>query len=811
MADVKKHSQKLENKNAVTVDSLQQEVVGLLDEIDLLIKSTQADLDSASKSKYSRFQKQINAAGQNVADLKLRMAIVAPMKAGKSTIINAIAGQELLPNCAVAMTTIPTEIIFDSKIAESTLILSQHTQDLFNNLKQDLQAKVEAQGLEALQQSLNRYPHLLELFAKIAHGEESILEAEIVGRREIIAALNYLNHLIRIYSVIEPSKDPLAQLQDIPQINTPCLSIGKTRQSKTLGDLAIIDTPGPNEAGNGLRLTAVVEEQLRRSAIILIVLDFTQFNNDAAETIKKQIQPIVESIGVDNLYVLVNKIDQRRDGDMSSEQVKDFVLADLGLDQERHQKRIFEVAAIRAFTAAKFLLEIQQNPRIKLLEIKSLASLAKEVLGIDWDEELEDITVKIMIQKAIKLWRKSGFAPFMDSAIAELMADVAPQCFGNALNLSRNHLLAIKDDLSLRQNAISQDTLKIQSEIESLETDLNSIETCRQSLSAIAEIKIKLQQNLQNILEQLHAEAKINIEDLLLDREYQQADAIQKADINARNLLLSNVGYFELFPKWVSDNLKANVEYKLKGNISFKTEAEAEQFTQNTIAKAKERLEQLILKISENIETTVSECRHELKTFLVAETEAIVERAKNRLQTNFEVTLDLPSPIIKAEQNINPESKLIKTKSRLVDGGYEEKLVKKRAWYYWFGVIPFQSQEKIKKPLTKEDYYAVSVHEIIKQINLANNSFLDEIKKKISAYIEQDLHQQVDKFFLQLDKYLNSYLDSLQQSQSDHKLSLEERENLAKSLSILLPKTTDYIKQTDDCIRKTNEITAKVK
>ena len=38
------------------------------------------------------------------------MTIIAPMKAGKSTIINSIIGQELLPSHSAAMTTLPTAI-----------------------------------------------------------------------------------------------------------------------------------------------------------------------------------------------------------------------------------------------------------------------------------------------------------------------------------------------------------------------------------------------------------------------------------------------------------------------------------------------------------------------------------------------------------------------------------------------------------------------------------------------------------------------------------------------------------------------------
>ena len=803
MVDNKTDSQEL--GTAINVDSLQQDVIGLLDEINLLIDDTQADLDTLAECKYGQFQAQIAAAVKNVADLQLRMAIVAPMKAGKSTIINAIAGQELLPSCAVAMTTIPTEIVFNAHIDQPTLYLTPKTLDLFKNLERDLKQKVDELGIEPLQQRLDRYPHLVDLFTNIATSSNFVLTEQIVGRKAIADTLNRLNHGIRLYSVIEPTKDAIAQLQDVPQIQTPWLSIGKSKELKTSGSLTIIDTPGPNEAGEGLRLSAVVEEQLRRSSIVLVVLDFTQLNSEAAESIKKQIQPIVASIGTDNLYILVNKVDQRREGDMTPEQVKNFVVADLGLT-DSDGSRVFEVAAVRAFTATKFLLEVQQNPRIKLLEIKSLTSLAQEVLGIDWDDELEDINVKIMAKKALKLWRKSGFAPFTDSAIAALMANAAPQCINNALNLSRNHLLAIRDDLSLRSNAISQDTVKIQQEIESLENDLSHLGSCRDRLSGMAEVKIKLQQNLDSLLKQLKTEATIDVENFFAGEEYQQADAIRKADINARNLLLSNLGDFELFPKWVSENLKAGIEYKTSGTVSFKTELEAEYFTSEAIAKAKKRLEELILKVSQDIENEIKQARQDLEKFLIEETKDIIERAKDRLQTNFEIELCLPSPIINSDREIQIEKQLVKTKSRLVDDGYEERLVKKRAWYYWFGVVPFYSQEKHRKPYKKEDYYAVSVHEVVEQINISSDAFINGIQEKINLYLEQELHHQVDRFFIKLDEYLGSYLNSLQQAQSDHKLSLEQRDKLAQSIEKLVPQTINFINQADDYLEQAQQI-----
>ncbi|MGD1921284.1 MAG: dynamin family protein [Pleurocapsa sp.] len=788
----------------IDIDILQQDVIELLDEINLLIDDTQSDLENVAKVKYDRFQSQIAAAGKNVADLQLRMAIVAPMKAGKSTIINAIAGQELLPSCAVAMTTIPTEIAFNNEIKQPILNLTEDTINLFQDIVEEFREQADTLGLDVLQEKLSRHPHLLDLFAKIISSDSFSLDAETVGKKAISDTLIYLNHVIRICSVINPAQDRIAQLKDVPYIQAPRLKIGKNRKIEAQGNLTIIDTPGPNEAEEGLRLTAVVEEQLRRSSIVLVILDFTQLNTKAAKTIKQQIKPIVESIGINNLYVLINKIDQRREGDITSEQVQQFVAADLGLNSDSN--RVFEVAAIRAFAATKFLLEVQQTPKIQLLDIKSLTSLAQEVLGIDWDEELDDITVKIMAKKAGKLWRKSGFATFIESAIATLIANAAPKCLNNALSLSRYHLLSIRDDLNLRNNAINKDAAKIQAEIESLEKDLSYLTSCRDRLSTMADIKIKLQQNLQKILERLKSEAVIDVENFFAGEEYQQADAIKKADINARNLLLSNLNDFELFPKWVSDNIRTSIEYKASGTIPFKTEAEAEVFTQKSVARAKKHLEELILKVSEDIEIEIKQAREDLEKFLIDETTEIIERAKNRLQTTFEIELHLPSPIIHDDREIEIDHKLVKTKSRLVDDGYEEKLVKKRAWYYWFGVVPFYSQEKYKKPYKKEDYYAVSVHEVANQINISSENFIDGIQEKVTVYLEKDLHQQVDNFFIKLDEYLSGYLNSLQQSQSDRQLSLEKREHLLNSLAKLVPHATDCIDKADNYLEKTQSI-----
>ncbi|MCI5151443.1 MAG: dynamin family protein, partial [Candidatus Electrothrix sp. MAN1_4] len=82
--------------------ALQQQSITQLEQISQFF----SDLNTADSRRYQEHIKhQLNL----LERLELRMTIVAPMKAGKSTIINALIGQELLPSHSAAMTTLPTE------------------------------------------------------------------------------------------------------------------------------------------------------------------------------------------------------------------------------------------------------------------------------------------------------------------------------------------------------------------------------------------------------------------------------------------------------------------------------------------------------------------------------------------------------------------------------------------------------------------------------------------------------------------------------------------------------------------------------
>ncbi len=74
------------------------------------------------------------------------------------------------------------------------------------------------------------------------------------------------------------------------------------------GQLAILDTPGPNEAGQP-HLQKMLNEQLARASAVLAVMDYTQLKSISDEEVRQAIAAVGKSVP---LYALVNKFDQKR-------------------------------------------------------------------------------------------------------------------------------------------------------------------------------------------------------------------------------------------------------------------------------------------------------------------------------------------------------------------------------------------------------------------------------------------------------------------------------------------------------------------
>lgn len=751
------------------VQILQSEVVSLLEQIRSLMLRASATLKSdrtTTEDAYAEFQKEVEKELSKVKNLELVMAIVAPMKAGKSTIVNAIIGQNLLPSRNAAMTTLPTEIILNDAISEPVLVLHPRTVSIIQASLRSLQSLIDQKGLKWAQKKLEQHPHLQELLENIATEIwGAFTHNRTQGREEIVKVLTGLNDLIRLCSLIDPAVDPLRSITDVPQIETPFVRPQLASQSQQMGNLIIVDTPGPNEAGENLRLAGVVASQLQQSSIVLIVLDFTQLKTKASEEIKQEVQKVIELRGKETLYVLVNKVDQRTDEDMTTEQVRQFVAAQFGIGSSGDTDRVFEISARDAFCATNFLLEIQQKATdVSIAEMKTARALAQQSFGALWKRTLEKATVEQMQDAAQEVWELSGFAPFLDRAVNALVESAAPRCMRSALNLCHGRLEQLRDDVKLRRSAMATDAGELQKQIKALEEDLHHLDLCRSRLKQVDTIKKQLRQQLNDVL---------------------------------KNLSGSEPPY---------DVLKS---FDGESTKVFNYQSSAESFQEDAERKITDKVDSLLEEARSETERLLEKSRKDLTLLLERETEPIIERARQRLNQTFKVSLSFPSPSLSSDEIgfARPRRGAVEKKTRYWTESYVDyETTYERRWFSLW-LVKHEKVVPVTKSRSKsEDYYVVSKSELISRFKESVRDNVEKVRERIDQYLQEDFQHQISAFFNNLDEYLGSYRDSLRQAQESQKFDSERKQQLMQTLESLVPEADQQIRQTEIYLEQTDKL-----
>jgi GTPase Era involved in 16S rRNA processing len=756
--------------NQPNIQALQSNVVNLLGEISSLMNraSTALSADSSGR-KYTDFRNQVDNECRRVKNLELVMAIVAPMKAGKSTIINAIIGQNLLPSRNAAMTTLPTEIVLSADISEPILTLSPEIIRVFQNTLTALQSQIDKNGIQWAQQKLSQHPHLMDLLENIRCSIWGfVTRAETIGREEIIKTLTGLNDVIRLCTIIDPSIDPLRALTDVPQIETPFLRSQLTTQSEQMGNLIIVDTPGPNEAGENLKLTDVVAKQLKQSSIVLIVLDFTQLKTKAAEEVKQEVQKVIKLRGKDTLYVLVNKVDQRTDNDMTPEQVRQFVAAELGIGDSGNKDRVFEIAARWAFCATNFLLEFQQHQVDDIQQRETVQTLAQQAFGAMWKRTLQKANVDQLHEAAQCVWEESGFSLFLEKAINALMDSAAPRCIKSALNLSRSRLEQLRNDVKLQQGAIAANAGELEKQIQALEADLDHLEVCKSRLRQVDAVKTELQRDIANLLKQVS----------------------------------NSEPPYDVLQKFGGERKKTFNHYSI-----------ATLFQEESEKKIIERVNTLLDDARTETRRLITKSQRDLVVLLEREIEQIIQQAQKRLNQAFKINLSFQPPKISSNEIsfVKPRRGSVETKTRSwteteyytdYETRYERRFYTLWLWKHEKTVSVRKSRELTKS----EDYYEVSKSDVVARFKESIKANVKQVEQRIEQYIQDDFQHQIDAFFQNLDDYLGSYRDNLRQAQENQKLDGEKKHQLMKMLESLVPEADAQINKAENYLQDASRL-----
>ena len=190
-------------------------------------------------------QATLNNELRKITRLEMVLAIVGTMKAGKSTTINAIVGTEVLPNRNRPMTALPTLIRHTPGQKEPVLHFS-HVAPI-DALMKVLQQRVRECDRQRLTQTLEIDKDMNLLLQHIENGVA--FERYYLGAQPIFHCLKSLNDLVRLSKALEADFPfaAYAAIEHIPVIEVEFVHLAG--QASYPGQLTLLDTPGPNEAG----------------------------------------------------------------------------------------------------------------------------------------------------------------------------------------------------------------------------------------------------------------------------------------------------------------------------------------------------------------------------------------------------------------------------------------------------------------------------------------------------------------------------------------------------------------------------------
>ncbi|EJA4514619.1 dynamin family protein [Escherichia coli] len=238
----------------------------MVDEPDVLSDSKNENGLLFDKRKALKRIEELEGEQIKTARREMVLAVVGTMKAGKSTTINAIVGQEILPNRNRPMTSVPTLIRHVPGKTEPVLHL-EHIQPV-RNLLITLQEKLATPAGQQVAQSLQQTGDTRELLDILA--DDVWLKNEYHGEDEIFTGLASLNDLVRLAAAMgtEFPFDEYAEVQKLPVIDVAFSHL--VGMDACQGTLTLLDTPGPNEAGQP-QMEMMMRDQLQKASAVLAV------------------------------------------------------------------------------------------------------------------------------------------------------------------------------------------------------------------------------------------------------------------------------------------------------------------------------------------------------------------------------------------------------------------------------------------------------------------------------------------------------------------------------------------------------------
>ena len=762
-----KHIDDYTRKKVLELLYTQRDFLSELSNTKDLLKSEKEDNQKRNldKEDIGQWIKTLNDEIQKVDRLEMTLAVVGTMKAGKSTTINAIVGTEVLPSRNQPMTTLPTLIRHEPGIRTPRLIFRktapfQQSLHSIKNKINELSQHGKLEDYKLLSTEGSR-----ELVYDILHDGLTFRETEIIGSEPIYHFLKKLNDISRICDTLA-IESPLIAYQSIdefPVIEIEFLHL-KNADLSGQGRFTLIDTPGPNEAG-AKYLKDILADQLTKASAVLAVLDYTQLNAEADAEVRESLFEVLES-NHNNLYVLVNKFDQRDRNGMDTDELKDFIANQL-FEQQLESSRIFPVSSKYAYLSARALFELVRNGRLPNYQENSwVQDFGDEALGKRWQRVIDD--VREVEESANDLWNESQFEAPLDQVIFKSSREASYISVMSALDKMLHYDKQMIDSLGLRYNAIKADIELLKDYIRTLEKDIEQVNNAK-NLSK--EKTTKSIEMLKVQFRELFEETKPLLDEKLKElfwKEEQEGALLQNIGYNATSPIFT-----EFIKSFNADRTK-DIFIDPNGFSEFDNEEDAKYFVTELYEAIGGVLKPFAYSIQETSTKEINKVEKQLWENINDQIGPILQEAAQRINEVFNVEIAFAQPKV---HSIHLD--FSKFQNASIKNNKEIKLgtKSKRKWYtLWL-------TEKKETFTYTEDIFRVDLKSIGYKVLSEIGEKHKELEITLQQYVENEIWAQMEEYFKDLNVYLEKFRGDLIDAVQDKHLEEASLDKMVKIMS----------------------------
>ncbi|HBE4768764.1 TPA: dynamin family protein [Escherichia coli] len=754
----------------------------MVDEPDVLLDGKNKNGQLFDKQKALKRIEELEGEQIKTAHREMVLAVVGTMKAGKSTTINAIVGQEILPNRNRPMTSVPTLIRHVPGKTEPVLHL-EHIQPV-RNLLIRLQEKLATPAGQQVVQTLQQTGDTRELLDILA--DDVWLQNEYHGEDEIFTGLASLNDLVRLAAAMgtEFPFDEYAEVQKLPVIDVEFSHL--VGMDACQGTLTLLDTPGPNEAGQP-QMEVMMQDQLQKASAVLAVMDYTQLNSKADEEVRKELNAIAD-VSAGRLFVLVNKFDEKdRNGD-GADAVRQKVSAMLNSDV-LPASRVYPGSSRQAYLANRALHELRKNGALPVDEAW-VDDFIREAFGPMVEEGDWKDSTKVN-KKAEKLWNIS----LIDQLITEVIQSSHSRAAALAVDSAAAKLMQnaenVSEYLSLRHQGLQQSIQSLQAHITSLLADIQEIEECQNEVTgdvrmAMEDINTKTGELLTKVCASLEEE----LNDYFRSgkrKEQQMLEEENSAQPRERNAfaffhdIFGTGNQHDRMRDFDPDSPEIKFSDR-RAALELMTQIESTVTSLHREAEAQFRPE--LEKIVRGIETGFR------GTALYA-TEKIAGRINARLEDEgFTVKISFPA-ISQLQTRLAVKTNL----SALMEERTETVTRRRRQDGVWGTLCRWANTSDWgwKEYSVDVSRSVINMNKVRKEVMSLTRAYFGELQASIEQNINQPVRQEIDDFFCTFREKVEQLRNTLIQSSEDHKRDQQAQEHLTERLQALNERVPELI------------------